>query len=311
MENFIKISNFNIKNKVGIYVFNKNVIPPLKLYTGWPGLTAMPEDFPDEKNIGTLRNAFPDTEGSDLIRLEDHIRHNPVTLLCSCRREEAPAIQEKLMFADSGLEVKRAGIHRNHNSGLLPPLNGGQWQVCAECTSFSQTGSIGRCSKRWVCKWGASKPREWDVLHDPVCFHSQCLWIERQFRFEAAFLAWTKNFVDEVQKEKDPAAVFAEQKRLLHRDLAAAAEHGKLERVRKRCQELEMTFAEFAEKSGIVNSMLSFWKVNRKLIENVRFLHSEGIVLASQQLDELLRLSGEEEDLKELHAIIAQMTPKM
>lgn len=311
MEKFIKISNFNTSNKVGIYVHNKNVIPPLELCTGWPGLTEMPEDFPDEKIIDTLKNVFPDVKGCDLIRLEDHIRHNPLTLLCSCKREEALAIQEKLVFTNSNLEVQRARVYRNHNPGLLPPLNSGQWQVCTGCTSFSQTGSTGRCSKRWTCKWGASKPREWDVFQTPVYFHSQCLLIERQFRFEAAFLAWTKKFADEVQQEKDPAAFFAERKRLLQRDLAAAAQHSALERIRQRCQELNMTFAEFAGKSNVIKSMLSFWKVNRKLVENVRFLHSEGITLAPQQIDELRQLSGAEEDLKELHAIITQMTFKM
>ena len=80
---------FPANNKVGIYVLNADVVPPLKLYTGWYGLTCMPEDFPDETTIDMLESAFPEANGRNLLRLEDHIRHEFVTLVCECDRDDA------------------------------------------------------------------------------------------------------------------------------------------------------------------------------------------------------------------------------
>ena len=80
---------FPANNKVGIYVLNADVVPPLELYTGWYGLTCMPEDFPDETTLDMLESAFPEANGRNLLRLEDHIRHEFVTLVCEFDRDDA------------------------------------------------------------------------------------------------------------------------------------------------------------------------------------------------------------------------------
>lgn len=305
MEKFINAQRRNINKLVGIYICNDKIIPPLRLYTGWPGLTCMPEDFPDEKTLDMLQKAFPGEKGSDLLRLEDHIRHNPDTLLYACFKEELPGILEKIQLPSAHLHIKTGRVCRTPNPDLLPPLNKGQWQICNACTAFSLNGSLGRCSKRWACKWGASTPREWNINESPVVFHSQCLLIEYQFRFEAAFLCWTSRFADEVRREKEAELFFEERKRLLRRDLAAAAEHSDCERVRQRCSELGETLAEFAQECDIFSRMLNFWQINDRLIKNVRLLQEEGIRIPGGWLEKLYQLSGEkEEERRELHKLL-------
>ena len=293
------------KDPVGIYVFNENVVPPLKLYTDWPGLTCMPEDFPDEMILAMLENAFPEVHGSDLLRLEDHIRHEPVTLICSCGKQDADKIIAKLQPLKNDLRIDKGRIDGNHNAAILPALNGGQWKVCMKCPSFSLENRIGRCSKRWVCKWGCSKPREWDVDKKSVCYHSQCTLIERHFRFEAAFLCWTERFKSEVLKEEYSGYFLAERERLLRRDLAAAAHAGNYGRIRRRCRELGKTFAAFAAEYDVFSQMLNFWQINRRLVENVRLLLDEGITIPEKWRTELLKLDGEDENIRqELHHLL-------
>ena len=304
MEKYINMQHRNINKMAGIYIYNDNSIPPQRLYGGWPGLTCMPEDFPDEKLLDMLQNVFTEEKGGDLLRLEDHIRHNPDTLLCACSKEELPEILEKIQLPSSNLHIKTGRVCRKPNPDLLPPLNGGQWQICEGCVYFSQTGAMGRCSKRWTCKWGASKPRVWNIIKTPVYFHSQCFLIARQFRFEAAFLSWTERFEDEVHSENNSEFFFDERKRLLLRDLAAAVEDSHFKRVRKRCAELGMSFAEFADRRDIFSRMLNFWEVNHKLIDNVRFLQEEGIPIPTPWLQTLFELSGKAKDIQELHSML-------
>ena len=296
---------YTAKDQVGIYVFNKNVIPPLKLYTGWPGLTCMPEDFPDEMILAMLENAFPEVHGSDLLRLEDHIRHEPVTLICKCGKADADEIITKLQPLKNDLRIGKDPVCGNHNAAILPALNGRQWKVCAECTHFSLENRIGRCSKRWVCKWGCSNPREWDVDEKHVYCHSQCALIERHFRFEAVLLCYTERFKDDVLNEDDPEYFFTERERLLRRDLIAAAQDSDLKRIRRRCGELNMTFAEIAAEYDIFSQMLNFWQINRRLVENVRLLLEEGITIPEKWRTELLKLNGEDENIRqELHQLL-------
>ena len=296
------------KKPVGIYVFNSKFVSPLKLYTGWPGLTCMPDDFPDETILDMLENAFPEANGSNLLRLEDHIRHSPVTLICECTKNGAEKIISKLQPLKENLSVKTDKICRKKkkNPNLLPALNGGQWKVCITCPYFSLNDRIGRCTKRWVCKFGASKPREWNVFETPVCFHSQCALIERHFRFESAFLCYTERYKNEVLKEPNPSYFFAERERLLRRDLAAATEKSNFSRISQRCAELEISFAEFAAKYDVFTKMLNFWEVNSRLVENVRLLLKEGIAIPSEWQATLLNLSGEADDVSELHQLLGQ-----
>ena len=297
------------KEPVGIYVFNQNVVPPpLELYTGWPGLTCMPEDFPDEIILNMLVNAFPEANGSNLLRLEDHIRHEPVTLICKCDKLKAGEILSRLQPVKEGLRIEKARIYRNHNATILPALNGGQWNVCMKCPYFSLEGRVGRCTKRWTCKWGVSPAeKKWDVDKKAVYFHSQCHLIERHFRFEAAFLCYTERFKSDVQKEQNPEYFFAERERLLRRDLAAAACASNFGRIRRRCSELGITFAEFAAQYDVFTQMLNFWQINRRLVENVRLLQEEGLVIPEEWRATLLALSGENESIRqELHQLLSE-----
>ena len=292
------------KDMVGIYVFNDQFVPPLKLYTGWPGLTCLPDDEPEQATVDMLKKTFPEAKGYDLLRLEDYIRHNPMTLVCKCGRKAAPAIVEKLQELNSNIRVEYTRIYRNLNKDMLPPLNGAQYNVCMPCSYFSLDGNIAGCSKRWCCKWGASKPVEWDVTNKHIPYHSQCALIERHFRFETAFLYWTEKFPEEVANEKNFEFFSAVRNYLLRRDLRAAAEHGELSRILRRCSDLGESFAEFASKEDVLKRMLSFWQVNRKLLENVRLLLKEGISITPEWRDELLQLSGEKELVAELRQLL-------
>ena len=307
MKKFINEQRRNINKMVGVYVYNDNSIPSLHLYDGWPGVPCLPEDFTDKKTLDMLQKAFPGTRGNDMLRLEDHIRHNPDTLLYACFKEDLPGILEKIRLPSANLHIKTGRICRNPNPNLLPPLNGGQWQICVECVYFSKSGHTGRCSKRWVCKWGASNPRKWNILKESVCFHSQCFLIARQFRFESAFLCWTERFKDEVLAEDDPEFFFSERERLLRRDLAAATEYGNIARIRKRCDDLKESFVEFAAKYDVFSRMLNFCEVNSRLVNNVRLLRDEGIVIPEEWRQNLLNLSGEDKDILELHQLLGEM----
>ena len=299
---------FPANNKVGIYVLNADVVPPLELDTGWYGLTCMPEDFPDETTLDMLESAFPEANGRNLLRLEDHIRHESVTLVCECDRDDAEKIISELQPLKANLSVKTMKVCRkkNRNPNMLPDLNGGQWKVCMKCPYFSLEDRTGRCSKRWVCKWAAAPVHEWNIDVTPGCFHSQCQLLERHFRFEAAMLCYTDRFKDDVLKEDDPEYFFSERERLLHRDLAAAAQESNFSRIKRRCSELGKSFAEFAAGHDIFSKMLNFWKVNRRLVENVRLILSEGIAIPPEWRADLLTLSGEDDLVRELHQLLGQ-----
>jgi hypothetical protein len=290
---------------VGVYLFNDQVVPPLKLDSSWPGLTCLPSDEPELSVVDMLAKAFPEAQGGDLLRLEDHIRHNTVTLVCKCGKQEAPAVAERLQLpSGKHLRVERAKIGRSLNPDLLPPLNGRQYNVCMPCAHFSLEGNMARCSNRWHCKWGAARAREWDVTEKHVLYHSQCTLIERHFRFETAFLCWMEKFADEVAAEADSTFFFALREHLLRRDLRAAAEHGDLPRIRKRCADLKENFAEIAAREDVLKRMLSFWEVNSRLVENVRLLREEGIPITEEWRNALLKLSGETALVAELRHLL-------
>ena len=92
----------------------------------------------------------------------------------------------------------------------------------------------------------------------------------------------------------------------LHRDLAAAAQESNFSRIKRRCSELGKSFAEFAAEHDIFSKMLNFWKVNRRLVENVRLILSEGIAIPPEWRAELLTLSGEDDLVRELHQLLGQ-----
>lgn len=295
---------YQSENPTGICVFNKHVVPPLDLYTGWPGLTCMPDDSPDETTLDMLKNAFPEANGADLLRLEDHIRHEPATLICVCAKEDADEILKRLQPVKENISFETAQKYRNYNSALLPALNGGQWKICTECKYFSLKNRQAKCSNRWHCKWGAANPREWDVDKTHVYCHSQCTLIERHFRFENLLLSYVERFREDVLNEENPEYFFAERKRLLHRDLAAAVQKSNFGRIQKRCAQLNLTFAEFAEKHDIFPQMLNNWQVNNRLIETVRFLRNEGISVPEDWCGQLLKLTGEKKLCQELHQLL-------
>lgn len=207
-----------------IYVFNDSAAAQPDIHTAGPKLP----DLPDEAVLSVLEKTFPGKDGEELVRLEDHIRHAPVTCLCECGEAETPEILRKLQDLPEHLRIEHGRIGRKKNSlrnpDLLPPLYGGQWQICAGCAYFTQKEKTGRCGKRRVCKWAASKPREWEVDKSPVPYHSQCAKIARQFRFETAFLCWTERFEAEAAARGDAEKIFAERERIRRQDIAAAAE---------------------------------------------------------------------------------------
>ncbi len=218
-----------------IYVFNDSVIVQPDIHTTYSKLPPLPDDLPDETVLSVLEKTFPGKDGEELVRLEDHIRHAPVTRLCECGEAETPEILRKLQDLPKNIRIGHGRICRKksrfQNPDLLPPLYGGQWQICAGCAYFTQKEKTGRCGKRRVCKWAASKPREWEVDKSPVPYHSQCAKIAQQFRFETAFLCWTKRFEAEAAARDDAEKLFAERERILRHDIAAAAENGDAHRL--------------------------------------------------------------------------------
>ncbi|MBQ9336077.1 MAG: hypothetical protein IJS14_02115 [Lentisphaeria bacterium] len=292
-----------------IYAYNDAVIAPPDIHTTYPGLPPMPEDFPDETLLAALADAFPGKDGDELLRLEDHIRHEPVTFLCECSNSAGADILRKFRSLPANLRIEPGKTCRRPDPDLLPPLYGGQWRVCEGCPHFTLQGSVGRCNNRWHCKWGASRPREWNVESEPVRYHSQCSRIVRHFRFEAAFLFYLEKFEDEAAAKDRSGRFRAEREHLLRRDIAAAAGVGNLPRVRKRCAELGETFAEFAARSDIVSRMLSFWEVNRRLLDNLRLLREEGVPIPQKLRDELLRLPCEDGLREELCLLLFSPPP--
>ena len=293
------------RNPVYIYAVNNAVTPPPHINTAFPRLQPLPADTPDERVLDILDSVFA-MDDEELLRVEDHIRHNERTLLFVCGKDEADSILGNLPWIPEYLRIEIGKFCKNPNPDLLPPLYDGQWRVCDGCPHFTRTGQFGRCDKRWCCKWGASKPHEWDLDRDPMGYHPQCPRIARHFRFETAFLLYTERFEDEVCYKIGRNRVFAERERLLRRDLSAAAEDGDLPRIRQRCAELGETFAEFAAKHDVLSRMLSYWEVNPRLVDNVRILNEEGIPIPPKWRGELLALSGEEHLCQELHRLLAE-----
>lgn len=230
------------RNPVYIYAVNNAVTPPPHINTAFPRLQPLPADTPDERVLDILDSVFA-MDDEELLRVEDHIRHNERTLLFVCGKDESDSILGNLPWIPEYLRIEIGKSCKNPNPDLLPPLYDGQWRICEGCPHFTRRNHLGRCDKRWCCKWGASKPHEWDLDRDPMVYHSQCPQIARHFRFEAAFLLYTERFEDDVNSRKNCAGLFAERKRLLRRDLMAAAEEGDCRRIRQRCAELGETFA--------------------------------------------------------------------
>ena len=297
------------RNPVYIYAINNAVTSSPDIYTTAPWLQPLPADTPDKRTLDMLESVFA-MDGEELFRVEDHIRHNEKTLLFMCGKEEADEILRNLQQLPEHLRIEIGKSCRNPNPDRLPPLYEGQWRICEGCSHFTRTGRLGRCDKRWCCKWGASKPREWDLDRAPVGYHSQCPRIARHFRFETAFLLYTERFEDEANDRAGRNRVSAERKRLLRRDLAAAAEYGDFPRIRQRSAELGKTFAEFASEQDVLTSMLNYWEVKPRLIDNVRILNEEGIPIPPKWRKKLLELSGEESLCAELRRLLAGIDKK-
>ena len=290
---------------VGIYAVNAAPVEPPEIETAYPRRQPLPEDFADRAVVAMLRNAG--FGGDELVRLEDHIRHHPRTLLGVCGKDEAAERLRAFREVPEKLRIEVGKLEKEPNPDLLPPLRGGQWRLCVGCPHFALNGRTGRCSKRWVCKWGASPPyREWNVDRDNVPYHPQCARIARHFRFEAALLEYTGNaeFEPEIRAFGDAERLAAERRRLLRRDLAAAAEAGDLARIRKRCAELGESFAEFAARYDVPGRMLNYWRIDRKLLDNVRLLQKEGIPIPETCRDALLNLDGPPAEREELRRLL-------
>ena len=290
-------------NKKCLYIYNSHPVPPPDVHKAFFWLPPLPDDFPDEAVLAMLKKAFPEKDGDELLRLEDHIRHNERTLLFVCGKDEINEILRILPKLPENLRIETGKTCKNPNPDLLPPLYDGQWRICDGCPHFTRTGHLGRCEKRWCCKFGASKPYEWDLDRDPMWYHPQCPRIARHFRFETAFLFYTERFEDDVNSREDRDRLFAERERLHRRDLAAAAEDGDLFRIRQRCVELGETFAEFAAKHDVFSRMLNYGEVNQRLVDNIRILNEEGIPVPPKWRKELLALSGEESLCRELRQL--------
>ena len=297
------------RNPVYIYAVNNAVTPPPHINTAFPRLQPLPADTPDERVLDILDSVFA-MDDEELLRVEDHIRHNERTLLFVCGKDESDSILGNLPQIPEHLRIEIGKSCKNPNPDLLPPLYDGQWRICEGCPHFTRRNHLGRCDKRWCCKWGASKPHEWDLDRDPMGYHPQCPRIARHFRFETAFLLYTERFEDEVFYKIGRNRVFAERERLLRRDLSAAAEDGDLPRIRQRCAELGETFAEFAAKHDVLSRMLSYWEVKPHLVNNVRILNEEGIPIPPKWRKELLALSGEESLCQELHRLLSETGKK-
>jgi len=245
--------------KVYIYALNDSPAVLPSPDTAWPGAPMLPEDFPNEAAISMLEAAFPTLTGDELIRLEDHIRHNPRTRLCTCSEAEAPEILGKLRLCPANLRITSETGHGQGNTNLLPQLHAGQWQICRRCLHFTLQDRLGTCSKRWCCKWGASPTRTWNVDSKPVSYHSQCPQTTRHFRFETALLFYTERFRDEISRNEEGKWLLAERQRLLRRDIMAAADAGDAQRLRKRCTELDQSFRKAVAGRDVFSRMLNFW----------------------------------------------------
>ena len=113
-----------------IYAFNDSVSVQPDIDTTCRKLPPRPDDPPDEAVLSVLEKTFPGKDGEELIRLEDHIRHAPVTRLCECAGEETPEILRKLQDLPKNIRIEHGRICRKKNSfrnpELLPTLYGGQ-----------------------------------------------------------------------------------------------------------------------------------------------------------------------------------------
>ena len=300
------------RKTAAIYACNDRPVAPPEICTGCPRKPPLPEDAPDEPTLAMLEAAFPEMAVAERLRLEDHIRHNVRTRLCVCGKDEVPELLAKLQNVPAHLRIaaERKGKKRaDGEPDLLPSVHDGQWQICVGCPHFTLTGRVGRCNKRWCCKWGASQPHEWNVDRDHVAYHPQCPRIARHFRFETMLLYYTGHeaFAADISAHGDVDRLAEERERLLRRDLAAAAEAGDFARLRKRCAELGESFAEFAAKFDIFDRMLNFWCATRRLVDNVKLLREEGIDIPEAWRDELLKLPADDKDpaaRKELHRLL-------
>jgi hypothetical protein len=304
-----------MEKQVWIYAYNESPTAPPEIDAGYPRKPPLPEDEPDEPTLAVLESAFPGMAVDELLRLEDHIRHNERTRLCACRKDEVSGLLAKLQIVPAHLRVAAERMGKKAADGgsdMLPSVHDGQWRVCVGCPHFTLRERVARCGKRWCCKWGASTPHEWDVDRDPMWYHPQCPRIARHFRFEALLLYYTGNaeFEDEILAHGDAERLASERERLLRRDVAAAAEAGDFVRIRKRCAELGESFADFAAKYDILGRMLKFWCVSRRLVDNVKLLREEGIPIPEAWRDELFALPADDEDRaarKELHRLLENL----
>ena len=90
-----------------MYIYSLNdspVVLPLP-NTSWPWLPMLPEDVPNEAAVSMHEDTFPTLTGNALICLEDHIRHNPRTRLCTCSEAETPEILGKLRRYSENLHI--------------------------------------------------------------------------------------------------------------------------------------------------------------------------------------------------------------
>ena len=300
---------------VSIYAYNDSPTAPPEIYQGYPRKPPLPKDEPDEATLTLLGAAFPEMPIDELLRLEDHIRHNVRTQLCACAKDEVPELLGKLQAIPAHLRIAAERKGKRAADGApdwLPSVHDGQWRVCVGCPHFTLTGRVGRCGKRWCCKWGASQPREWNVDRDHVAYHPQCPRIARHFRFETMLIYYTghEEFADDIFAHGDAERLAAERERLLRRDVAAAAEAGDFARIRKRCAELGESFADFAAKYDIFGRMLNFWCASRRLVDNVKLLRDESIQIPEVWRDELLKLPADDKDRaarKELHRLLENL----
>ena len=295
-------------NQVWIYAYNDKLPAPPEVNRGFPRLPCLPEECCDAV-IDMLGKAFPGLPGNDIVRLEDHIRHNEKTLLTICNASEADKILSKLKSPTEFIHCAAGESCQNPNSNLLPNLFDGQWKICSECEKFTLDGHTATCNKRWACKFGAGKPRSWDINDQPVRYHSQCLKIEKHFRFETAYLCYTERFEDEARAEINSPRLFIERNRLLKRDLCAALDRGNLMRTKKRCADLGISFAEFAAEHDI-SQMFSFWEINEKLLNNVKLCIEEKVEIPEKCREELLKLDGDESLRQELHKLLSASNNK-
>lgn len=294
---------------VSIYAYNDSPTALPEIYQGYPRKPPLPDDEPDASTLAMLESAFSEMPDEELLRLEDHIRHNGCTLLGACAEKEVSECLGKFQDVPAHLRIAVGRGAVRENSDLLPSVHDGQWQICLGCPHFTLTGRVGRCDKRWCCKWGASKPREWNVDRDHMAYHPQCPRIARHFRFETMLLYYTghEEFEDDISAHGDADRLAAERERLLRRDVAAAAEAGDFVRIRKRCAELGESFADFAGKYDIFGRMLNFWCASRRLVDNVKLLRDEGIPIPETWRDALLALPADNGDpaaREELHRLL-------